>query len=120
MNETITNMLAETIKSQAPGGAMTLEVAIRDWQERIDKLTAERDALSTQLEHANELHQAASDAACQVAKERDAWRSLVMNHNAECGEECRTEPCIVIDSYSGCVNCPELHMIEIPPELEQP
>lgn len=74
----------------------------------IASLKAERDALSAQLEHANELHQAASDAACQVAKERDAWRRLVVEHNAR------------IQNTEWELDLVDRYSITIPPELEQP
>ena len=56
-------------------GQMTLEQAIADWQARIEKLTVERDA----------------------------WRKLVMEHNAWMVR-----------------NGVESYLIDIPPELEQP
>ena len=97
MIDTTANMLAGAPAYQPIGGSMTLEMAIRDWQERLDKQAAEIERLRAQ---------------------RDAWRTLVLDHNAECKKLCHEEACIVIDSYSGCVNCPDAHSIDIPPELE--
>ena len=72
--------------------------------DRPECLKRQRDELRDQLE--------------KIAAERDAWRTLVLDHNAECKKLCHEEACIVIDSYSGCVNCPDAHSIDIPPELE--
>ena len=63
-----------------------------------------------------------SDAFDKMNRDRDAWRKLVVEHNAACTQLCRSGnvECRVTDSYSGCVTCPELYQIDIPPELEQP
>ena len=57
----------------------------------------------------------------KLTAECGAWRKLVLEHNAECKRLCVSGEayCHVIDSYSGCVTCPECYEIEIPPELEQ-
>ncbi len=60
----------------------------------------------------------AHDEIKRLTAELDAWRKLVLDHNARCKELCRKEPCVVIDSYSGCVSCADAHSIDIPPELE--
>ena len=54
MIDPTTNMLAGPPTSQSPGGAMTLEMAIRDWQQRLDKQAAEierlrEDAMDTKM-----------------------------------------------------------------------
>ncbi len=45
----------------------------------------------------------------RLTAERDGWRKLVLEHNAECKRLCVSGEayCHVIDSYSGCVTCPE-------------
>ena len=75
--------------------------------ERPECIKRQRDELREQVEKLN--------------AERDAWRKLVMEHNAKSTQLCRSGnvECRVTDSYSGCVTCPELYQIGIPPELEQ-
>lgn len=91
MIDPTTNMLAGPPTSQSPGGAMTLEMAIRDWQQRLDKQAAEIERLRA---------------------ERDAWRKLVCNHNALVAELKRR---IIWPDQNMW---PEAYRIDIPPELE--
>ena len=76
------------------GGEMTLEQAIADWRDQIGKLRAERDA----------------------------WRKLVVEHNAECERLCKSGWCSSADYLERCVpRCPGCNLydvIEIPPELQ--
>ena len=69
---------------------MTLEMAIMDWQQRLDKQAAEIERLRA---------------------ERDAWRKLVCNHNALVAELKRR---IIWPDQNMW---PEAYRIDIPPEL---
>ena len=91
MIDTTANMLAGAPAYQPIGGSMTLEMAIRDWQERLDKQAAEIERLRAQ---------------------RDAWRKLVLDHNAIVAELKRR--IIWADQNMW----PEAYRIDIPPELE--
>lgn len=107
-----------------------------------NQLNAENTELYRQLEQARtrnlSLHKLLEDAnrgaernahvnqllaadLLKVTRERGAWRKLVLEHNAECKRLCVSGEayCHVIDSYSGCVTCPECYEITMPPELEQ-
>ena len=91
MIDPTTNMLAGAPAYQPIGGSMTLEMAIRDWQERLDKQAAEIERLRAQ---------------------RDAWRKLVLDHNAIVAELKRR---IIWPDQNMW---PEAYRIDIPPELE--
>ena len=91
MIDTTANMLAGAPAYQPIGGSMTLEMAIRDWQERLDKQAAEIERLRAQ---------------------RDAWRKLVLDHNAIVAELKRR---IIWPDQNMW---PEAYRIDIPPELE--
>ena len=90
MIDPTTNMLAPPPTSQSPGGAMTLEMAIRDWQQRLDAQAAEIERLK---------------AKC------DAWCKLVLDHNARCNDRCR-------NCRTDCPDCPADYCIAIPSEPE--
>ena len=74
---------------------MTLEMAIRDWQQRLDEQAAEIERLRA---------------------ERDAWRTLVLENNAKV-DLLERAGCDVALSY--CLwPMPSYFRIDIPPELE--
>lgn len=55
-----------------------------------------------------------------LTRECDAWRKLVMEHNETliCG--CCTDfRALDIAPQSLCPSCPQLYIVDIPPELEQ-
>ena len=99
------NMLAPPPNSQ--GGQMTLEQAIADWIDRIERIGSENANLRSQLEKIEAkvenlkadtkpcfivpgdilLVKEIEKANAQIRKlieERDAWRKLVLEHNARC------------------------------------
>ena len=56
----------------------------------------------------------------RLTADRDAWRKLVMEHNETliCG--CCTDfRALDIAPQSLCPSCPQLYIVDIPPELEQ-
>lgn len=56
----------------------------------------------------------AHDEIKRLTAERDAWRKLVMEHNADCIHACENNACT-----GGCPVCFRHYAITIPPELEQ-
>ena len=111
MIDPTTNMLAGPPTSQSPGGAMTLEMAIRDWHQRLDKQAAEIERLRELLRglddgghwYSQQTMDAVRREKDELRAERDAWRKLVVEHNAR----------MIRDDV-------ESYLIDIPPELEQP
>ena len=120
-------------------GSLRRSCEICELANEVKALTAERNELRAQVaslqtgdnlraivsEDTNVLMEEIAHDKAQIRKliaDRDAWRKLVVEHNAACTQLCRSGnvECRVTDSYSGCVTCPELYQIDIPPELEQP
>lgn len=54
----------------------------------------------------------------KMIRERDAWRKLVVEHNARCIEECDVVG-FGCDGPMRCLDCPLYRCVDIPPELEQ-
>ena len=107
------------------GGEMTLEQAIADWRNQIGKLTAERDDLRDKLlveeglvREFHDRYIAQLMASEKLIAECDAWRNLVIEHNAECVANCKKFCCHTGMFYSESL-CPSEYVIDIPPELEQ-
>lgn len=65
-----------------------------------------------------------ADLIAKLTAERDAWRQLVIEHNAECKRLCETYACgyrkYVERVGRHCSNCHLDYQIDIPAELEQP
>ena len=56
----------------------------------------------------------------RLTAERDAWRKLVLEHNAECRDYCTTLNRSGACLESPCRDCPDIQFsITIPPDLEQ-
>ena len=98
---------------------MTLEMAIRDWQQRLDSQAQEIERLRKLLADANRGAQRnakiAQSLAARVVKliaKCDAWRTLVLEHNARCTDSCR-------NCRTTCPDCPDQYGIDIPHELKQ-
>ena len=113
------------------GGEMTLEQAIADWRDQIGKLTAERDDLREKLlveeglvREFHDRYIAQLMASEKLIAECDAWRKLVLEHNAECERLCKSGTCgyATYRDKAGrrCPECNLYDVIDIPPELEQP
>ena len=54
----------------------------------------------------------------RLTADRDAWRKLVVEHNARCIEECDVVG-FGCDGPMRCLDCPLYRCVDIPPELEQ-
>ena len=80
----------------------------------IKRLTAARDDLLRDM--ANDAMN--QEALNKMTRERDAWRKLVVEHNARCIEECDVVG-FGCDGPMRCLDCPLYRCVDIPPELEQ-
>ena len=85
------------------------------------------DALNEASELIDQLEGEVDEQKAEIAKltaKRDAWRQLVIEHNAECKRLCETYACgyrkYVERVGRHCSNCHLDYQIDIPAELEQP
>ena len=122
-----TNMLAAPPTSQAPGGSMTLEMGIRDWQERLDSQAREIERLHKLLADANrgaqrnaKINQSLSKRVVKLTAAFNELRALIIDHNDRCERLCRWRKENCAAECVECRVCPMDYIFDLPHGFEQP